>query len=175
MDWLSIILAGVYVGLVGLFILRKQLTQVFAVGLRVLAVVSFAAGITAIFVPQLYQGIADQSLKQIGTYGSLVVIDTQIERVTNLPGNILDQLREQFQPSKNEADNSGITNPEAGVVTNAIYPGIVDLIAGLLRVFTILTSVFGLIASVYFSYSFAASSDVAALERRVAELETKQL
>lgn len=150
-----------------IYMLRSKLMSVLALLIKISFPVCAAIMLSALFIPQLFSTIADSALKANGTYQSIIEADKSLDSIINLPSNIFNSLGNLF------GDNSPTDQSTKSFLEQGVYPGLVDLIAGIIRVAALAVSIIGMIATIYISYSFEGAFVTSSLKKKVADLENK--
>lgn len=123
----------------------------------------------ALFIPTTFDTVADFTLRQNGTYDQITQFDDTLSPILELPGDLLGGIGDLFGGQQDEEPA-----PETdGLLEENLYPTIVSLVSGLLRVFTIVFSILGMIAIIYLSYTLEGSLSAHSMKKRVAELEDR--
>ena len=178
--------------------------------LAVIAFVVMAVmALSALFMPGIYDSAADKTLKATGVHSQVQQMDEKLSVVNQvadlaqsdsvgeaaleavLQSDAVDSLlgrlglnAKDLTKRRNGSDNG--SEPESPVkptrlIEDNLYPGLVSMLGAIYRVFSLITSVAGMIGVV--ALAFAASvvkgtrrtlNTVADLEQRVAQLEASQ-
>jgi hypothetical protein len=127
-----------------------------------------------IFAPFVYETGADLLLKQVGVYDQILTIDRDVplQDLIDAPGNIFD-----FFGGSQDVENS---NSDIGFFEKSIYPSFLSIFTFLLRLYSLIFSFAGLIATVYLSYISTTVTDTENMkvkvrnhEARIAQLENR--
>lgn len=151
-----------------LFFLRSRLIRVLHWSLQILFPVLLILVLTALFLPQAYTSLADNSLRAWGTYSSLKNIDNGINSIIAGPKDILDGIEDFFNGGNKDGDPEDFSYAET-----QIYPGLVNGLSGLYRVLVIVVGLVGMSLIVYLSYSTAGAYTSAKLDHKVKVLEAR--
>lgn len=185
MDFITTILFIIIAATAVIFLVRKKVIHIMSRGIKVLFVIFLAVGLISLFAPQIYNTLADGTLKNIGTYKTITDIDNSIslDSIKDVPQNIWESIKNIFEPqdSSNQQNQKPSTSTESkGLLEGSLYTGLVALLGFIYRVLGIALSIGGLILITYLSYSMAGATDMddlksryALLEKRVAELESR--
>lgn len=168
---ITLILLVILLILIALFAFKFQIVRAMSWVLNGSFVLLIAVILSAILLPQIYEQLADSSLRTAGTYSAIVDIDTKVGNVTNLPGNVIDSIGDFFSGgNRTPSQNSSSTN-----ITNEFYPRLVSGLGGIYRLLALIVGFAGLGVIVYLSYTTASLVKVADLKRRVELLEHRLL
>lgn len=183
MDLITGILFGLIVVTSIVFLVRKKVIHLMTKGIKVLFVIFVTTGLLSLFAPQIYNGIADNTLKSIGTYQAIKDFDTKvpIESLTEAPQNIWNDIKNIFYTQDpNPTTTSTESTNSKGLLEGSLYVGLTDLFAFILRILGISISIGGLVLITYLSYSTAGATDIDilrskynSLEKRIKELESR--
>lgn len=183
---LTILILAIVAILSAAMFLRKKLFSAMSVGLKVVYVLALIGVITALLAPQLYHFSADKALRLGGVYDQVADLDERFVLVnivngsSDVVGGIRDQVngllddllnRPQEKPSEDTIETE--ENAEEGYFTENLYPIFVNVLAGFLRVTSLIVSLLLLLLVVYVSYGMGGAGDIARLEASVAKLEAK--
>lgn len=158
-----------------IFLIRSKLIHIMSLGLRIGFVSFIVIALTALFIPAIYNKVADLSLKGIGIHSAIVDFDDTIDinSFTEAPGDIVDTIINLFGGTSNDT-NSEETNPDdIGYLEDSLYPLLVDLISFLYRSIAAILSLLGLIVIVYLSYATSGVTDNDALMHNYAILQQR--
>ena len=98
MNILSIIIVGLLLVLCFVFFIRSRVILLMSVGLKISFFLFIIMSLTAIFIPEIYNFLADFTLKQVGTYESIqnlddkFILNTVSESSKDLWENFMDLL-----------------------------------------------------------------------------------
>ncbi len=153
-----------------MFVLRKKLVRVLDFLLKILFVLLVLAVLSALFIPSIYESTVDQGLQTAGTYELIIEIDNNLSQIQNIPNNVVEGLQGLFGGSSGQHSNAEV---EAGFLEDTLYLGLVLGVSAILRVAVISMGVAALILLTYVQYSVGGAADIATLETRVRELESR--
>lgn len=166
MSPLTIIVLIILIAISLLFVLRAQIVRMMHWGLHLLFPVMVIICLTALFVPQLYDTVADNSLKAWGTYQTVVNIDQGIDDALATPQGILNGIQSLFGGATNENEDFDFAQTE-------VYPGLVAGISGIYRTLAIVLSLVAMALILYLSYSTDGAYTAAKLDHKVKQLEKR--
>ncbi|MCA9379040.1 hypothetical protein KC640_01295 [Candidatus Dojkabacteria bacterium] len=166
MNAFTIIVLVILVVMIVVFMLRSKLLLALHFLIKVLFPTFAVFVLIALFIPGVYETAADWSLRQIGTYDSLVGFDQQIDTLVSAPQNIWNGIQDLFgAPSQ--------VGESAQPLETQVYPGLVSGLAFIYRILCLSFSIIGMGVLVYLSYSTASQTEVEQLKLRVRSLEHK--
>ncbi len=162
----------------------------------VLAFLGLAAvALTAVFVPEPYENLADFGLKQAGVRDTIREIDDQffLDDLAASGAGLADQLREALRGDDplldrlrgllgddvvgDESVAEEIVEEEAvderGVFERRLYPALVDVFAGVLRIAALIAALSGLVAAVALAAASGAMRRIAAGSQRLERAEAR--
>lgn len=158
-----------------LFFLKFRIVRAMHWLLQIAFPVLLILGLSALFLPQIYDSLADSSLRTVGVFTRVQELDHSISNVSNLPQNVWEQIQKLFNGQSNSQSNSN----QPGYLETQLYPTFVSGVQLVYRAIVILLTTLGMCAIVYLSYTTSSLSEVAKLrakyhelERRIAILET---
>jgi hypothetical protein len=180
--------AAFFAGLTGQLTAPGTLISILAfVGLAIVA-------LTAVFVPEPYEDLADVGLREAGVRERIREIDEQFifddlaEQGLDLAGQLREALRgddpllsrlrgligdEALEEPVAEADAADEVDSDRGLFERRLYPALVDVFAGVLRVAALIASLSGLVAAVALAAASGAAKRITASRRRVDRLEAR--
>ncbi|MBN1618126.1 hypothetical protein JW887_02170 [Candidatus Dojkabacteria bacterium] len=176
MNYISIILVVFIFVIVGVFLIRSKLVSLMNAGLKFFFFALAAVALVAILIPVVFDKIADFSLKQAGVYEKITNIDEDfsgIETATETTQGIWNDISSLWGGSDDSKDSDSEGDAEGGIFERNVYPGLVSFVSVMIRIFTLIFSIGGLIAMIYLSYATVGASDLDSLKSKVAELEDK--
>ncbi len=190
MNAINIALLIFIVVLALLFAFKGRIIRVMGLGIKILFPMLAILAIVAIFLPGVFDTAADLSLKQAGTYENIRKIDEKInpfdsaiddveEGVSNFWEDLEDLFSQKDEASVDESSENDSESGEAasleedskGVLESNLYPALVSLISGILRLVALVTSLVGMIVLIYLSYTTGSAIEVEDLKARVRQLE----
>jgi predicted PurR-regulated permease PerM len=127
--------------------------------------------LSALFLPQAYRSLSEYTLQNTGTLETIRSIDGQVENLINVPQNFFDTIKDLLSGGSSEQSEE---TADEGILESRLYPALADALGFVYRIFALVLAIAGLIAVIYFSYSFENVSQIEKLEDRVRNLE-KQL
>ena len=129
----------------------------------------------SIFIPKVFTYLSDFSLKQVGVYESIQNFDKTVTLnfITEGAEDLKDKLLDLLTNDNQNVTQKDTTQNNQGPLEKNLYPSIVQLIALIYRIVTILMSFAGLFGIIYLSYSTSGATDLADLRRKVSVLENK--
>lgn len=152
--------------LLALYLIRNKVKRAVFGTLKVIFVSSLLVALSALFLPQVYDATADFSLRQTGTYESLVSFDEGLGSIINAPQSIWDQISELFGGSAND----DVQNTQTGILETNLYPQLVLLFGGILRISALVISILLMIIVLYVSFGFDTVSEIGKLQAANKEL-----
>jgi energy-coupling factor transporter transmembrane protein EcfT len=179
-----------------LFAFKGRIIRVMGAGIKVLFPIMTVFAVVAIFIPGVFDAAADLSLKQAGTYENIRRIDEgmnpfddAIEDVEEGVSNFWESVGDLFDPQSDQDTKENVdenaeadatdegesigesTDESKGVLEANLYPALVSLISGILRLVTLIFSLVGMIILIYLSYTTGSAIEVEKLKARVKHLE----
>lgn len=156
-----------------LYVFRHRLIAFMSASITAIMVLSGVAVILGLFVPALFTLGASQTLERAGTLESLRKADGTLSfsNVTTAASTAWDTVIGWFgqkptpTPQPKEA--------QKGVLEQNVYPELVNALAGIYRVLTIIIGLALMGISVYLSYATGSVAETVSLAQRVAYLESK--
>jgi hypothetical protein len=124
--------------------------------------------LSSLFVPQMYDFLADFTLQQMGIKESIQELDDKfiLNAVTETTEDIWDDLTGLFGTEDDETDEK----PQEGFFEQSLYPSLVSTVAFLFRALALSVSLIGLVGIVYLSYATGGAYDVQKLKSDYASL-----
>jgi hypothetical protein len=166
MDYLIIFIVVVIVLLCLVYLIRNKVVHIVSKTLHLGFIVMVLVALSALFLPQIYRGVADFTLTTAGTYQNMQKLDTQVNTVIQAPQNILDAIGNFLTGKQNEDKKT-----DNGFFVNSLYPSLVDTLGFFYRIFALILSIAALVAIIYFSYNFQSVDAMDKLKHRVDLLE----
>jgi hypothetical protein len=172
---LTLILVAIIAVLVAIFIFRYRIIAVMGVALNLLFVLMIVMGLSALFVPQVYAGLADQTLQQTGTLTTIRDFDKNISTVTTAPQDIWQGILNLFGGSTNNTATPTETAVKSGPLENSLYPNLVNTITLIFRALALIISIAGMLVVIYLSYSTLGASKLTKLQSEYEELRKRMV
>jgi len=144
--------------------MRSRLVGALDFLLKILFPLLLLLGLSALLIPSIYESLANSLLINSGTLSTIQGLDSQIGGLLELPGQLLSGIGSLFGGLEKSAVPDSI-------IEQALYPGLILMISGLIRLFVIVTTIAGTTIVVYLSYTTSSFAKVIRLEKRVRELE----
>ncbi len=165
MNTVTIILLLFIAIFVAFFIFRRKLVIVMDWALKLLFPILLILVLIALLAPQVFVSISDSVLRNGGTYDYLVGVDTDLNTVLDLPNQILGGIGSLF------GGPTGVATEPTNLLETSVYPGLVESLAGILRIVVLAGSLFGMGVVTYLSFLTGNVTDVSKLEKKVKKLE----
>lgn len=177
--WLELIVVALIAVMAVALIFRDRIALGVFASAGVVFVCLAVVALTAVFAPGLYRRAAELSLDQTGVLDQVRQLDDQLlfNDVADVSEDLLDRFQDflgQPAPAPPAANKEGTR-----LIEQNLFPGLVTIVSTLFRIGALLLSLSGMVALVALQYASALyvdrrnlRADVAALERRVAGLET---
>ncbi len=153
-----------FTGLVIFFCILFFFYRKVIIATQVLITIFFFLGIfgilSAVFIPSLYSKVVENTFQENFFGRQLQYTDNTLTTIGEIPDGVIDSIEGIF--GKNDRDGKFQSN---------LYSSFVSLLSSILRGIILLFSVFLLIFSTYFRYSFAGLREYNKLQKRVEKLE----
>ena len=157
--------------LVLLFIFKKYIVLATDFGLKIVFGLCAVVVILALFYAPPFLYLSDNSLHGIGIYTSLENADRRIQSLQ--PGEVVEGVGDWFNNLFNKG-NQGQPKPddyEPGFLMTEIYPNMMQGLAVIYRVLTVILGLLLMVFAIYFGYSTYGAARVLHLEVEVAKLK----
>lgn len=133
-----------------LFFLRKRVVRILHFIVVSGFVISIVLLLISLFLPTVFDQIAQSQLEQVGLYESITEIDYQINTIVNLPQNAINSITDLFRnPDELENDNENTI----AIIEDNLYPYLIKTISNTYRTATLIISAIMLILFVYLRYT----------------------
>jgi len=170
MNIITVILLVVLAGLGFVFVIRSKIMGLLAVLLKFGFPLLTVLMLLALFVPAVFDTAADFTLRQNGTYEQITQFDDALSPILDLPDSIFGGLDDLFGGQQEEPAEE---IDSEGLLEDNLYPTIVSVVSGILRLATIVISILGMVAIIYLSYTLEGSLSAHAMKKRVHDLEAR--
>lgn len=158
--------------LTGLFALRTKLVGLLGLGLKLAFPLMIVLVLSGLFVPQIYEFLADQSLRRAGLLTGIQEVDGRIGSVSKPGKNIVDNVLDLIGQGEKSA-NDAKTGDKKGILERTVYDNLVSLFTLIYRLLAVLVGLAGMLLIIYLSYAVGFAADYVGLQTRVSQLEAR--
>jgi hypothetical protein len=158
------------------YVLRNKIVLMMSSGLHIAFVLFISTAIISLFIPTVFNSLANYTLENMGTLTSIQDIDKSISLDTVLEPtqNVIDEITSWWpwnNTQENIQTNSNATQKTKGPLETNLYPSLVSFIENTYRIVTLLLSIIGMVVVIYASYATGNVHQIDRLEKRVKYLE----
>jgi len=164
MNTVTIIVLIILVVITLVYLARKKLIVLTVASIHLVFPVLLLVSLSALFLPQVYHSLTDFGLQQTTLPSQFKNLDNIVGTPAQLPQTILGEIGNLL------GQKSTTTTPVPGVIETQLYPQFVNLISEVIRFFSLIFSIIGLIVTIYLSYISSSMTDYVKLEQKYENL-----
>lgn len=171
MNIISIIILLCILVITFIFLIRSKIIFLMSAGLQVGFFALLFLTLSTLFLPQIYTFLSDFALTQSGTREKIEEIDEKfiVNDIAETSEDVWNDIESIFTGEQQEEE----TDDTEGLFEEHVYPGLVSLVAFILRTIILILSLVGLIAIVYLSYATMGATDIAQLQHNYEQLQKR--
>lgn len=173
MTFITILVLFLVLLFASLYVFRNKLIGFMSASITGIMVISGVAVVVGLFIPSVFTIGASKTLENAGTLEALRKADGTVSftGVTDVASGAWDTIKGWF--GQTPTPNAPSKEVKKGILEQNIYPELVNSLAGIYRILTIVLGLALMGISVYLSYATSGVAEAVVLSARVADLEAR--